>query len=81
MAGYWGISRQVVHRSPKERGAEPRSGERPTVAAPARGGPRHAHGRREGRHSLALSPAISAGSILVKPKHFLPRSFSDAPIR
>ena len=29
---------QVVHRSPKERGAEPRSGECPTVAAPARGG-------------------------------------------
>ena len=46
-----------------------------------RGAPRHAHGRREGRHSLALSPGISAASILVKPKHFLPRSFSDAPIR
>ena len=33
------------------------------------------------RQSLALIPAISAASIFVKPKHFLPRSFREAPIR
>ena len=35
----------------------------------------------EGSHSLAFRPGISAGSIFVKPKHFLPRSFKEAPIR
>ena len=33
------------------------------------------------RQSLALIPAISAASIFVKPKHFLPRSLREAPIR
>ena len=32
-------------------------------------------------HTLAFSPAISPASSFVKAKHFLPRSFSDAPIR
>ena len=32
-------------------------------------------------HSLRFSPAISPASIFVKPKHFLPRSLSDAPIK
>ena len=35
----------------------------------------------EGRQSRAFRPGISAESIFVKPKHFLPRSLSDAPIR
>ena len=30
---------------------------------------------------LAFSPAISPASSFVKAKHFLPRSFSDAPMR
>ena len=37
--------------------------------------------RHGGVYILALSPAISEGSILVKPKHFLPRSLREAPIR
>ena len=35
----------------------------------------------EGRHSLAFRPGISAASIFVKPKHFLPRSLRGAPKR
>ena len=35
----------------------------------------------EGRQSLAFRPGISEAFIFVKPKHFLPRSFSDAPKR
>ena len=31
--------------------------------------------------TLAFSPAISPASSFVKAKHFLPRSFRDAPIR
>ena len=46
-------------------------------------GPEDANQRMSGgaRQSRALSPAISEASIFVKPKHFLPRSLSDAPIR
>ena len=32
-------------------------------------------------YATFLMRSISPASILVKPKHFLPRSFSDAPIR
>ena len=38
-------------------------------------------GVRRAGHNLAFKPGISAESIFVKPKHFLPRSLSDAPTR
>ena len=38
-------------------------------------------GCRESRQSLAFKPAISAASNFVNAKHFLPRSFNEAPIK
>ena len=38
-------------------------------------------GARTRGYILALRPGISEASILVKPKHLLPRSLREAPIR